>query len=227
MRGRGRQDGQVVLLALLTVAVAGAAWEALATAWDLTRTRLTVQAGLEAGATTGSAVMADALNSLAVSNAALLALGASALLGAGENAVWVARIQRMQDELIRHTPATAEKVAVGTAVSMGAWAQLKRAPGERWPRLMVRRVFFLPLLFGNRFPLWIADDVRPVNGQRWGDRVIRLQGWRLAERWGLRIPLRSCAAAAAARPGGGRSSLPMLSPSYDSRLIPCAGGDRR
>lgn len=216
-----RERGQALVAALLAVTLAGVAWETLLSGWTFTRHRLLLQRGVDAGATAGAAVMADALNSLAITNAGLLALGVGALLGNGESARWAAQIQRAQDEIIRRTPALAEKVALGVSAAQGAhWAQLVKGTGGRGSSLMVRRVYFLPVFFGKRFPLWIADDLCTVEGRRWGDRVIELTGWRVARRGGVTLPLQAGAGAAASRQGGGRSSLPLLSASYESRLIP-------
>lgn len=224
--GRSRAErGQALVAALLAVIMAGVAWDALLTGWALTRHRMVLQGGLDAGATAGAAVMADALNTLAITNAALLGLGVGALLGSGESVEWARRIQRAQDEIIRQTPGLVEKVAIGTSALQGAHgARLSRESGDGWPSLMVRRVYFLPGIFGKNVPLWIADDLTAKGGRRWGDRVVKLSGWRMAGRGALAVPLRAGAGAAASRNGGGHSSLPLLSRGYDSRLIPLTRG---
>lgn len=215
--------GQAVVGAILIIALAGATWETLAIAWLTGENRLVLQDSLDGGASTGAAILADGLNVLATTNVALLALGITAVLGFGEGAYWAARLQRAQDELIRRLPGLAKQVAWGTAITLGAhWTQPATVGAGRWPSLMVRRVYLLPQLFGSRFPLWIADDLRPVENRRWGDRVIYLEGGRLVRQGVLNLPLRARSGAAAAKPGGGASSLPLLTPSYDSRLIPFA-----
>lgn len=220
----GRSRGQALVATVLTVALAGAAWETLAVARTVTETRLKLQNALEAGATAGGAVLADGLNLLAVSNGVLLGLGIAAIVGWGSAAEAADRLQRYQDEVIRRTPGLATQTAIATAVANGVhWAGLARNSGEEWPRLMVRRVYLLPWLFGESFPLWIADDLRPVAGRRWGDRVIYLKGTRVASHSALHLPLYTGSAGAAAREGGRRSSWPLLIPGYDSRLIPTGG----
>jgi hypothetical protein len=224
MANRAGNGGQAILVVIMTVALAAVAWEALALAWSMSRDRLTLQNGVDAGTTTGAAILADGLNTVAVTNQALLALGIGALLGNGQFAQWAVQLQRMQDEVIRRTPDLARQAARTTAIGLGAhWAAFP-GEGQRWPGLMVRRMYFLPWFFGRRFPLWLADDLRPVGERRWGDRVLYLQGWRLARRGAVVLPLRAGAGAAAARPGGGgRSSWPLLAADYDSRLIPGPG----
>ncbi|MDI6870289.1 MAG: hypothetical protein QME79_02825 [Bacillota bacterium] len=223
-RSAAGERGQVVVAAVLAVVLAGLAWEALVTAWAATRDRLVVQNSLDAGVTTGAAVLADGLNTLAIINRALLALGITAMLGRGEYAYWAAQLQRAQDEVIRRTPALAKQAAWGTAVGLGAQGvRFPPGAGGQWPSLMVRRVYLLPWLLGSQFPLWIADDLHPVRDRRWGNRVVYLEGWRLNRRGAGQLPFRARAGAAASRRGGGRSSWPLLATDFDSRLIPFGG----
>jgi hypothetical protein len=220
----GGQRGQALVAVLLVVVVAGAAWEALGLASAASRDRLALEAGLEAGATVGAAVLADGLNTVAVTNVALLALGTSALLGFGEGAAWAVRLQEIQDQVVKGTPVLAKQLAWATAMANGA--QLARPlPGVegKWPDLMVRRVYFLKPLFGTKFPLWLADDLHEVGGRRWGNRVVFVEGWGTARWRALPLPLHSRTGAAASRTGGGASGWPLLWPSFDGRLIPCPG----
>ncbi|MGE5552403.1 MAG: hypothetical protein ACM3XZ_00565 [Betaproteobacteria bacterium] len=213
--------GQALVAVILALALAGVIWETLVIAHSTSLGRLVLQNSLEAGTTTGVAVLADGLNTVAFVNQALLALGIGALLGQGECGYWAAQLRRAQDEVIRRTPDLAKQAAWGTATALGThWAQFRGAEG-RWPSLMVRRVYLLPWLLGQRFPLWIADDLRPVGKRRWGDRVLYLEGWLVSRRAGMILPLRGRAGAAASRSGGGgQSSWPLLATDYDSRLIP-------
>lgn len=223
-RRRGRGQGQAILGVILVVTLAGMAWEGLNLAWAGTTGRLALQSGLEAGATTGAAILADGLNTVAITNVALLALGLSALLGNGEAAALARQLQRLQDAVIKQTPGLAKHTAWVTAMASGVHlAQPAKAGGSGWPHLMLRRVYFVPLLFGERYPLWIADDLHQVEGRRWGNRVIFLEGWR-AVRWGpVALPLHYRVGAAAAKAGGGGGGWFFASSAYDSRLVPWPG----
>ncbi|MGE5507430.1 MAG: hypothetical protein ACM3RP_02915 [Chitinophagales bacterium] len=206
---------------VLAVALAGAAWEALTLAGISGYARLQLQNGLDAGATAGAAVLADGINAVAALNGVLLALGIPAMMGQGAAAAAARKIQALQDQTIRLTPALAQGEACAAAMTSGATVAFVPAhQGEKWPGLMLKRVYFLPELFGHAFPLWVSDNLRRTAGRRWGDRVIFLEGWTLAGRGALRAPLQATAGAAASCTGGGASSFPLLWPRYSSRLIP-------
>lgn len=221
MRRSGAPRGQAVVGLILAVALAGAAWETLALAGTAAHGRVQLQNGLDAGATAGAAVLADGINAVAALNVALFGLGIPAMLGLGEAAAAVQKIQGLQDQVIRWTPALAQGEACAVAMASGAaLAIIPAHPGEKWPGLMLKRTYFLPVLFGRRIPLWISDDLRSSGGRRWGDRVIFLEGWKAPGRGVARSPLAGAAGGAASSSGGSTRGQPLLWPRYSSRLIP-------
>lgn len=217
------ERGQALLGVVLSVLLTGLAWEALVVAWQTSDARLSLQNGLDAGTTTGAAVLADGLNTLAVTNVGLLALGIPSILGWGEGVQLVRELQHFQDQVVARTPGLARSAAWAAATAQGAGLVDLSSDGRARPSLMVRRVYLLPWLFGSTFPLWIADDFRPGGDNRWGKRVLRLRGLRISRRGAVVLPLRTESAAAATFPGSRRSALPMLEPGFESRLIPVPG----
>lgn len=135
---------------------------------EAVRCRIGLQSALDAGAQMGAAVLADGLNSIALANGILLALGIGAFFSGGQTLRFVRAVQWLQDR----TAALAPYQAVGTALTVarkgGAEVvfPLNGLSGGAWPSLMVKRAYFLPWIFGRKFPLWMEDALRTARASR-------------------------------------------------------------
>lgn len=177
--GNTREDGQVLIVALVVLSLVGAALGVTYSVAQATIARIQLQNAVDAGATAGAAMVADGLNLLAISNGLLLTLGFGGFFSGGSTLKYVRSVQRFQDAIISTTPNSAAAIAVATAMNQGAdlAAPIPGGSGGR-PSLMVKRAYFLPSLCGKAFPLWIADKFRATSRGRFGDRVVTITGVR-------------------------------------------------
>ncbi len=196
--------------------------------------RMGVQNAVDAGGEAGASVLADGLNIIAVANDALLALGIAAFFSSGATLEKVHQLQELQDDIARLTPGLSQAFAVKVAMENGASGAvpLNGLTGSKEPSLMVSREYFLPRLFGRRFPLWMKDDFKASRARTFGDRFIRLGGWRNnsptlfgGKLLGLRLQTGRAYSLAEAAVYGyrvlGRWVLwPLPVPKYKARLVP-------
>lgn len=142
--------------------------------------RMQVQNAVDAGGQAGASILADGLNIIAITNDALLALGIAAFFSSGATLEKVRQLQDLQDTVARNTPRLSLAYAVKVALENGATGlvPLNGLTGGKEPSLMVSRAYFLPDLFGHRVPLWMKDDFKSSRTKPFGDRFVRLGGWR-------------------------------------------------
>lgn len=175
-----RERGQALIPVLL---VLGTMLITTALALGVSRAvnaRLELQNAADAGAQRGASAVADGLNLIALANDGLMALGIAALLGWGEGWQYARQLQKAQDAIVEGTPGTAVSLAIEATMRAGAdgAVPLNALTGSLLPKLMVKRAYFLPGIFGERFPLWIRDDFRSSAQKPFGERFVRIGAWK-------------------------------------------------
>lgn len=98
-----------------------------------------------------STIMADGLNLIAISNAAMIALGVSAFFSSGATLEYIRQIQHFQDEIIAITP----KLAITAAFTFQLREQQSIRFISQTPDMRVNRAYFRFLWV--KIPLWCKD----------------------------------------------------------------------
>lgn len=172
------QKGQALVVVSLLILVAFMVVGITVDVGELVIRNIKLQNAADAGAYRGAEAIALALNTVALGNATIEALGILALFTKGSTFEALRAVQMAQDVIIQTTPAisvaTAVLVATGFNDADLAVPLNRLNSDETLPSLMVKRAYLLPILFGNRFPLWIDDAYRSSKQKPYGDRFLRL-----------------------------------------------------
>lgn len=172
------QKGQALVLmaGLLTLLVGFTA--ILADLAIMINRKVELQNALDAGALAGASVLADGLNTVALTNSIMLALGIDAFFSGGASLQAIRKIQSVQNQVAQWTPRVAVATGIRTAQSQGAenCVPLNALSGKTLPALMVERAYFFPKIFGHTIPLWMKDAGKKSKGKPFGDRFLRLGG---------------------------------------------------